>query len=110
MLDSRPVPSTPESGRRAGSDGAKRKKASNIPDAVDTLSDLLALHATPATAQDRAQVARLAAAVQETTEGTVEVAFVDQGYSGEEPAAEAAAQGIRLEVVKVPEAKRGFVL
>ena len=35
---------------------------------------------------------------------------MDQGYTGEAPAAEAAARGIRLEVVKLPEAKRGFVL
>ena len=48
--------------------------------------------------------------MQEATGQTVEVAFVDQGYTGEEPAADAAAHGIRLEVVKLPEAKRGFVL
>ncbi|MDP9358758.1 MAG: transposase, partial [Chloroflexota bacterium] len=40
----------------------------------------------------------------------VEVAFVDQGYTGEQPAAEAAAQGLQLQVVKLPDAKRGFVL
>ncbi len=78
--------------------------------AVDTLGDLLALLVTPANAQDRAQVAALAAAVQEVTGQTVEVAFVDQGYTGEQPAADAAAHGIRLEVVKLEEAKRGFVL
>ena len=110
ILDSRTLQSTPESGSRAGYDGAKRKKGSKIHAAVDTLGDLLTLHATPADAQDREQVAQLAAAVQEATGGTVEVAFSDQGYTGEEPAAEAAAQGIRLEVVKLPAAKRGFVL
>ena len=36
------------------------------------------------------------------------VAFVDQGDTGEQPAADA--HGIRLEVVKRSEAKRGFVL
>ena len=102
--------STPESGGRAGYDGAKRKKGSKIHAAVDTLGDLLTLHATPADAQDRAQVARLAAAVQEVTGNTVEVGFVDQGYTGDQPEADAAAHGIRLEVVKLPEAKRGFVL
>ena len=40
----------------------------------------------------------------------VEVAFVDQGYTGEQPAEAAAAHGIRLEVVKLPTTKRGFVL
>ena len=110
ILDSRTLQSTPESGSRAGYDGAKRKKGSKIHLAIDTLGDLLALHATPADAQDRAQVARLAAAVQEATGGTVEVGFVDQGYTGDDPAAAAATHGIRLEVVKLPEAKRGFVL
>jgi transposase len=110
ILDSRTLQSTPESGGRAGYDGAKRKNGSKIHAAVDTLGDLLALHVTPADAQDRAQVARLAAAVQQATGGTVEVGFVDQGYTGGDPAAAAAAHGIRLEVVKLPEAKRGFVL
>jgi transposase len=40
----------------------------------------------------------------------VEVAFVDQGYTGEEPAEQAAKRGIRLIVVKLEEAKKGFVL
>jgi transposase len=35
---------------------------------------------------------------------------VDQGYTGPETAADAATHGIHLEVVKLPEAKRGFVL
>lgn len=110
ILDSRTLQSTPESGRRAGYDGAKRKKGYKIHAAVDILGELLALHATPADAQDWDQVARLAEAVQEATGGTVEVGFVDQSDTGDDPAAEAASQGIRLEVVKLPEAKRGFVL
>jgi transposase len=110
ILDSHTLQSTPESGSRAGYDGAKRKKGSKIHAAVDTLGDLLALHATPANAQDREQVDRLAEAVQAATGGTVEVGFTDQGYTGEEPVAAAASHGIRLEVVKLEEAKRGFVL
>jgi transposase len=110
ILDSRTLQSTPESGGHAGYDGAKRRKGSKIHAAVDTLGHLLALHATPANAQDRAQVAQLAAAVQEATGQSVEVAFVDQGYTGATPAAAAAAAGIRLEVVKLPDLKRGFVL
>ena len=55
-------------------------------------------------------MAALAAAVQDATGETVELAFVDQGYTGDIPAGDAAAHGIRLEVVKLPEAKRGFVL
>ena len=110
ILDSRTLQSTPESGARAGYDGHKRRKGSKVHAAVDTLGCLLALVVTPANEQDRAQVAALAAAVQEATGEHVELAYVDAGYTGEQPAAAAAAHGIRLEVVKLPEAKRGFVL
>jgi transposase len=110
ILDSRTLQGTPESGARAGYDGHRRKRGSKVHLAVDTLGQLLALCATPANAQDRAQVAVLAEAVQAATGESVEIAFVDQGYTGQTPAAEAAAHGIRLEVVALPEAKRGFVL
>jgi len=110
ILDSRTLQSTPESGARAGYDGAKRRKGSKVHIAVDTLGQLLALHATPANAQDRDQVGALAAAVQAATGQTVEVAYVDQGYTGADPALAAADHGIRLEVVKLEQAKRGFVL
>jgi len=110
ILDSRTVQSTPESGARAGYDGYKRRKGSKVHLAVDTLGHLLALRVTPANAQDRAQVEALAEAVQEATGEPVEVAFVDQGYTGDKPATAAAAHGIRLEVVKLSAAKRGFVL
>ena len=102
--------STPESGDRAGYYGYKKRKGSKVHLAVDTLGHLLALKVTPANEQDRAQVGELSAAVQEATGENVEVAFVDQGYTGEKPAEEAAAHGVRLEVVKLSEAKRGFVL
>ena len=110
IFDSRTLQSTPESGHRAGYDGAKRRKGSKVHAAVDTLGLLLALKVTPANAQDRAQVGGLAQQVQEVTGESVELAYVDQGYTGEEPAAAAEAQGIHLTVVKLPEAKRGFVL
>ncbi|MCP1998471.1 hypothetical protein J2S34_000893 [Nitrobacter winogradskyi] len=66
-MDSRTLRLTPESGHRAGYDGAKRKKGSKLHLAVDTLGHLLALHVTPAAADDRAEVGRLAAAVQKAT-------------------------------------------
>jgi transposase len=110
ILDSRTLQSTPESGGRSGYDGAKRRKGSKTHVAVDTLGHLLALHVTAADEQDRAQVAELAGAVQEATGESVEVAFVDQGYTGTGAAEEAAKHGIRLEVVKLPDVKRGFVL
>lgn len=110
ILDSRTLRSTPESGHRAGYDGAKRTKGAKLHAAVDTLGHLLAAHVTPADEQDRAQVGKLAAALQDATGAAVELAFVDQGYTGEEPAADAAAHGLRLEVVRHAEARRGFVL
>jgi transposase len=110
ILDSRTLQSTPESGGRAGYDGHKRRKGSKVHLAVDTLGQLLAVLVTPANEQDRAQVAALAEQIQEATGESVEVAFVDQGYTGDQPAADAEAHGIRLEVVKLPTAKHGFVL
>jgi transposase len=110
ILDSRTLRSTPESGHRGGYDGAKRKKGSKVHLAVDTLGHLLALRVTPATEQDRAQVEELACSVQEATGGSVELAYVDRGYTGEHSAEAAGGHGIRLEVVKHPGAKKGFVL
>ncbi len=84
IFDGRTLQSSCESGVRAGYDGYKRKKGSKVHLAVDTLGHLLALLVTPANAQERAQVAELARSIQQVTRQ-------------------------RLDVVKLPEAKRGFV-
>src|SRR5215216_6050015 len=110
VLDGRTLQSSPESGPRAGYDGHKKRRGSKVHAALDTLGHLLAVVVTPASAQERAQVEALAAQVQAVTGQAVELAYVDQGYTGEAPAAAAAAHGLRLEVVKHPQAKRGFVL
>jgi transposase len=110
ILGGRTLQATPESGQRAGFDGHKKRRGSKLHAAVDTLGHLLAARVTPANEQERAQVAALAHEVQEVTGNTVEVAFVDQGYSGEDPADAADAHGIELVVVSLPAAKRGFVL
>ena len=110
IFDGRTMQSTPESGSRAGYDGAKKKNGSKAHIAVDTLGHLLAVLVTPANEQERAQVAELAAQVQEATEQSVTLVYVDQGYTGDAPAEAAKAAGIALEVVKLPEAKKGFVL
>jgi transposase len=110
ILDSRTLQCTPESGSRGGYDGAKRKKGTKVHAAVDTLGHLLALHVTPANEQERELVGKLAETVQEATGESVELAYVDQGYTGERPATQAESHGMRLEVVKHEEAKRGFVL
>lgn len=57
MLDGRTAQRTPERGHRAGDDGDKRRKGSKIHLAVDNLGHLLALHVTPANAQERDQAA-----------------------------------------------------
>ena len=110
IFDGRTMQSTPESGARAGYDGHKKRKGSKVHLAVDTLGQLLAVTVTPANEQERAQVAELAAQVQAATGESVEIAFVDQGYTGADAAAAAEQHGICLEVVKLPSAKRGFVL
>jgi transposase len=110
ILDSRTLQSTPESGSRGGYDGAKRKKGTKVHAAVDTPGHLLASHVTPADEQEREHVGELAETVQEATGESVELAYVDQGYTGERPATDAETHGMRLEVVKHEEAKRGFVL
>jgi len=109
IIDSRTVQASPESGHRAGYDGAKHSFGSKVRLAVDTLGQLLALRVTPANEQDRAQVGELAAAVQAVTGQHVQVALVDQGYTADESAQAAQAQGMRLEVVTLPQAKRGFI-
>jgi transposase len=110
IFDGRTLQSSPESGARAGYDGHRHRKGSKVHLAVDTLGQLLAAIVTPANEQERAQVDALAEQVQAATGDSVEVAFVDQGYTGDEAAADAAKHGIRLEVVKLPTAKHGFVL
>src|SRR5437879_7981556 len=99
VVDSRTLQST-RSRARGGYDGAKRKKGSKVHLAVDTLGHLLALHVTAANEQDRQQVGKLAKAVQKETGKSVELAYVDQGYTGETPQVAAKKQKIELSVVK----------
>jgi transposase len=77
IFDSRIVQSTPESGTRAGYDGATRRRGSKVHMAVDTLGHLLAAPATAANEQDRSQVHTLAAQVHGVTRDAVALAFVD---------------------------------
>lgn len=53
--------------------------------AVDTQGHLLALHVTPASRDDRAEVGHLTAAIQEAADESIELACVDQGYKGSKP-------------------------
>jgi transposase len=90
IVDSRTLRSTPESGSRGGYDGHKNK--------------------SPANEDDRKEVEKLSEEIQKATGENVELAYVDQGYTGEKASESAAEHGIRLEVVKHEEAKGGFVL
>lgn len=110
ILDGRVLQSTPESGARAGYDGHKRRKGSKVHVAVDTLGHLLAVKVTAANEQERHQVADLARDLHKVTQQSVKLAYVDQGYTGEDASTQAAGEGIELVVVKLQEAKRGFVL
>jgi transposase len=110
ILDGRTLQSTCESGPRAGYDGYKRRRGSKVHMAVDTLGQLVALTVTPANEQERAQVKELCEAVQAATGESVKVAWADQGYTGEAAKQAAKEAGIDLHVVKLPEAKKGFVL
>ena len=75
--------------------------------AVATLGHLLILHdVTAADEHDRAQAEQLAQAVQQVRGDTVELAFVDRGYTGQDAADQAARHGINLLVVKHTEAKK----
>ena len=110
VMDGRTLQSSCESGPRAGYDGYKRKRGSKVHMAVDTLGHLLAVHVTPADEQERAQVQRLFEDVQQAMGHTVQLAWADQGYTGEAASKAAQDNGIDLQIVKLPEAKKGFVL
>ena len=110
IIDSRTLQSTPTSGADAGFDGAKKRKGRKVHLAVDTLGNLLALYVTPANASDREQVAELTKQVQNLTNGHVDIAFADAGYTGQPAAQAAAEQGVQLQIITLPQVRRGFVL
>lgn len=95
ILDSRTPRSLPESGARAECDGHKRMNGSHVHIAMDTRGHVLALLVRAADEQVRAMVGELMQVVQKVTGGHVELAYVVQGYTGDEIAAVAAENGIR---------------
>jgi transposase len=110
IYDGRTMQSSVESGPRAGYDGHKKKRGSKVHMAVDTLGHLLSLIIAPANEQERAKVKELSQQVQMETGQNVNIAFADQGYTGDKAESAAQEEGIELFVVKLEEAKRGFVL
>lgn len=83
-MDGRILQSSCDSGLRAGYGGYKRKRGSKVHMAVDTLGHLLAVHVMPAEEQERAQVRAPCEQVQQATDHSVELAWVDRGYTGEQ--------------------------
>ena len=75
--------------------------------AVDTLGHVRALVVTPARDDERSHVEALAAQEQPVTDERVEIACVDSGHTGPEPAANAAEPGIELVVVKTSRSQVG---
>ena len=110
VLDARTLQGSIESGPRPGCGGHKKRKGAKVHLAADPLGHLLAAHVSAANENERAHVAQLLANVQEATGQSVEVACVDSGYNGEAAAAVAAEHGVELQVVSLPQAKKGFVL
>src|SRR5262245_49999339 len=100
ILAGRTAQGAPEGAARAGDEGFRRRKGSQTQAAIDTLGHLLALHVTPANERERDRVAVPPASVRAATGDHVEVAFVDGGGTGEEPAAAAEAHGLRMGVDK----------
>ena len=76
---------------------------------MDTTGLVLQATVHSAALQDRAAVPLLLTGVPERFPRLHQV-WVDQGYTGEDAFDAAASHGIILEVVKLEEAKRGFVL
>jgi transposase len=68
------------------------------------------VHVTAGNEQDRHQVDALAAQVQDVTGDAVAITSVDQAYTGDQATQDAEAHPMHLEVVKRPEARKGFVL
>jgi transposase len=93
-----------------GHDSYKRRRGSKVHMAVDTLGQLIAMTVTPADEQERIQVKALCEAVQEATGETVRLAWAGQGYMGKQAKQDAQSSGIDLQIVKLPEARKGSVL
>jgi transposase len=109
MMDGRILLSLAESGARWLMTSVNNAKAAKCI-CVDTLGHLIVIKVTAASEQERAQVADLALQVQEATGNHVELAYVDQGFTGQQAQDDAKSHRIRLKVVKLSEAKKGFVL
>lgn len=76
--------------------------------AVDTLGHLIDLTVTPASEQERSQVQQLCQAVQDATGQTVQIAWADEGYTGEDAKSAAQAAGIELRVVQAARGQKGL--
>lgn len=78
--------------------------------AVGTLGQLRAVHVTPANEQEREQVRALCEQVQQATGQTVNTAWADQGCTGAQAQKAVKGNDIDFQIVKLSEAKKGFML
>ena len=85
VLNGRTLHSSCERGPRTGYGGDKRKRASKVHMAVNTLGHWLAAHVTLVNEQVRAG-SGVGTSGQLVSGQSVKLAFADQGYIGEEPA------------------------
>jgi len=105
MMDGRALQSSCDGGPCVGYDSPKCKRGSKLHMAMDILSLLLAVQVTPADEQERAHVRTLCKQVQQATGHSVELAW----HTGEQARQAAQDNGIVLQRVNLPEAKKGFV-
>jgi transposase len=90
--------------------GAESRQAALKRFAVITLGHPRALSVTPAHDDERSQVGALATQAQAVADVRLEIACLDSGYIGPEPAASAAKPSLELVVVKTPQAQWAVVL
>jgi transposase len=74
------------------------------------VSDLRSVIQVAQERQGQPSAAELARQVQQATGQTVKLAFADLGYTGNTARQAAHDEGVELQIIKLPEAKKGFVL
>jgi CelD/BcsL family acetyltransferase involved in cellulose biosynthesis len=109
VMDSRTLPSSLERRNRAGWDAVKKKQGAKLRAIIDTLGNRITGCRWPGNVRDRAEMGVFTEKIHDATGAKVEVASVDQGYTGSGPAEQAENQGNDPHVVKPAKARHGLV-